>query len=141
LFYLLYAAPAVVAGVLMARYARVEPEVDPATASTSAPALEPSYSPAETPMTLAAFWFVVLAILWTGFLLLEGFDFGVGALHAVVGRDEAGRRVAIRTISPVWDGNEVWLIVAVAVTFGAFPSWFATMLSAFYPSSWWCSLG
>ena len=71
-------------------------------------------------------------MLWTGFLVLEGFDFGVGMLHGVVGRDEAGRAVAVRTIGPVWDGNEVWLIVAVAVTFAAFPVWYATMLSGFY---------
>jgi cytochrome d ubiquinol oxidase subunit II len=84
-------------------------------------------------MTLADFWFIVLAVLWTGFFLLEGFDFGVGMLHGVVGRDEGGRDQAIRTIGPVWDGNEVWLIVAVAVTFAAFPDWYATMLSGFYP--------
>jgi cytochrome d ubiquinol oxidase subunit II len=84
-------------------------------------------------MTLAAFWFIVLAVLWTGFLLLEGFDFGVGMLHGVVGRDEDGRQVAVRSIGPVWDGNEVWLITAVAVTFAAFPTWYATMLSGFYP--------
>jgi cytochrome d ubiquinol oxidase subunit II len=83
-------------------------------------------------MTLVTFWFVVLGVLWTGFLVLEGFDFGVGMLHGVVGRDEAGRAVAVRTIGPVWDGNEVWLIVAVAVTFAAFPVWYATMLSGFY---------
>jgi hypothetical protein len=54
-------------------------------------------------MTLAIFWFIVLAVLWTGFLLLEGFDFGVGMLHGVVGRDEEGRSLAIRTVGPVWD--------------------------------------
>jgi cytochrome d ubiquinol oxidase subunit II len=84
-------------------------------------------------MTLAAFWFIVLAVLWTGFLLLEGFDFGVGMLHGVVGKDEPGRQMAVRSIGPVWDGNEVWLITAVAVTFAAFPAWYATMLSGFYP--------
>lgn len=84
-------------------------------------------------MTLADFWFIALAVLWTGFLLLEGFDFGVGMLHGVVGKDEGGRDVAVRTIGPVWDGNEVWLIVAVAGTFAAFPDWYATMLSGFYP--------
>ncbi|MEU7818906.1 cytochrome d ubiquinol oxidase subunit II [Pseudonocardia sp. NPDC049154] len=84
-------------------------------------------------MTLVAFWFVVLAVVWTGFLLLEGFDFGVGMLHGVVGRDEAGRDLAIRSIGPVWDGNEVWLVVAAAVTFAAFPVWYATMFSAYYP--------
>jgi cytochrome bd ubiquinol oxidase subunit II len=84
-------------------------------------------------MTLVSVWYVVLVLLWTGFLLLEGFDFGVGMLHRLVGRDEAGVQTAIRTIGPVWDGNEVWLIVVVAATFAAFPSWFATMLSGFYP--------
>ncbi|GAA1209222.1 cytochrome d ubiquinol oxidase subunit II [Pseudonocardia alaniniphila] len=79
------------------------------------------------------FWFIVLVVVWMGFLLLEGFDFGVGMLHRVVGRDEEGRSLAIRTIGPVWDGNEVWLIVAIAATFAAFPSWYATALSAFYP--------
>ena len=63
-------------------------------------------------MTLVSFWFVVLVMLWTGFLVLEGFDFGVGMLHGVGGRDEPGRLLAIRTIGPLWDGNEVWLIVA-----------------------------
>ena len=84
-------------------------------------------------MTFAAFWFTVLAVLWTGFLLLEGFDFGVGMLHGVVGRDEDGRVLTIRTISPVWDGNEVWLILALSVMFGAFAPWYATRLSGFYP--------
>ena len=84
-------------------------------------------------MTLVAFWFLVLTVLWVGFFVLEGFDFGVGMLHGVVGRDEPGRRAVIGTIAPVWDGNEVWLIVAVAGTFAAFPGWYATMLSAYYP--------
>jgi cytochrome bd ubiquinol oxidase subunit II len=84
-------------------------------------------------MTLVAFWFLALAVLWVGFFVLEGFDFGVGMLHGAVGRDEPGRRSVISTIAPVWDGNEVWLIVAVAGTFAAFPGWYATMFSAFYP--------
>jgi cytochrome bd ubiquinol oxidase subunit II len=78
------------------------------------------------------FWFSMITILWIGFFVLEGFDFGVGILHAVVGRDEAGRRAAINTIGPLWDGNEVWLIVAAAAIFAAFPGWYATMFSAFY---------
>ena len=53
-------------------------------------------------------------------------------LHGVVGRDEAGRRAAINTIGPLWDGNEVWLIVAAAAIFAAFPGWYATMFSGFY---------
>jgi cytochrome bd ubiquinol oxidase subunit II len=83
-------------------------------------------------VTLVTFWFIVLVVLWTGFLVLEGFDFGVGMLHGVVGRDEQGRRLAIQTIGPLWDGNEVWLIVAAAGTFAAFPGWYATMFSGFY---------
>ncbi|MDQ1672558.1 MAG: cytochrome bd ubiquinol oxidase subunit [Frankiaceae bacterium] len=83
-------------------------------------------------MTLVTFWFLILTVLWTGFFVLEGFDFGVGMLHGVVGRDEVGRRMAINTIGPLWDGNEVWLIVAAAGTFAAFPDWYATMFSGFY---------
>ncbi len=83
-------------------------------------------------MSLVAFWFIVITVLWTGFFVLEGFDFGVGMLHGVVGRDEAGRRAAINTIGPLWDGNEVWLIVAAAAIFAAFPGWYATMFSGFY---------
>jgi len=81
---------------------------------------------------LIPFWFILIAILWTGFFVLEGFDFGVGMLHSAVGRDEAGRRAAINTIGPLWDGNEVWLIVAGAAMFAAFPGWYATMFSAYY---------
>ncbi len=78
------------------------------------------------------FWFVVITILWMGFFILEGFDFGVGMLHGVLGRDEAGRRAVINTIGPLWDGNEVWLIVAAAAMFAAFPGWYATLFSSFY---------
>jgi cytochrome bd ubiquinol oxidase subunit II len=81
---------------------------------------------------LIPFWFIVIAILWTGFFILEGFDFGVGMLHSLVGTDEAGRRAAINTIGPLWDGNEVWLIVAGAAMFAAFPGWYATMFSGMY---------
>ena len=83
-------------------------------------------------MSLVPFWFIVIAVLWTGFFVLEGFDFGVGMLHSLAGRDEAGRRAAINTIGPLWDGNEVWLIVAAAAIFAAFPGWYATMLSGLY---------
>ena len=83
-------------------------------------------------MRLVPFWFIVITVLWTGFFVLEGFDFGVGMLHGVVGKDEAGRRAAINTIGPLWDGNEVWLIVAGAAMFAAFPGWYATMFSGFY---------
>ena len=81
---------------------------------------------------MVPFWFIVIAVLWTGFFILEVFDFGVGMLHSVVGQDEACRRAAINTIGPLWDGNEVWLIVAGAAMFAAFPGWYATMFSALY---------
>ena len=83
-------------------------------------------------MQLHTIWFVVLAIFWVGFFVLEGFDFGVGMLHAIVGRSEEERKRALSTIGPWWDGNEVWLIVAGAGTFAAFPGWYATMFSALY---------
>jgi len=81
---------------------------------------------------LDTLWFIILAILWVGFFVLEGFDFGVGMLHMLVGRTESERRLAVSTIGPWWDGNEVWLIVAGAGTFAAFPSWYATMFAALY---------
>jgi cytochrome bd ubiquinol oxidase subunit II len=83
-------------------------------------------------MSFVPFWFIVITILWTGFFILEGFDFGVGMLHSFVGQDDAGRRAAINTIGPLWDGNEVWLIVAGAAMFAAFPGWYATMFSGMY---------
>jgi cytochrome d ubiquinol oxidase subunit II len=83
-------------------------------------------------MTLETLWFIVITLLWTGFFVLEGFDLGVGMLHGVVGKDEAGRRAVINTIGPLWDGNEVWLIVAAAGMFAAFPAWYATMFSGYY---------
>ncbi|HTR69743.1 MAG TPA: cytochrome d ubiquinol oxidase subunit II [Mycobacteriales bacterium] len=83
-------------------------------------------------MGLSITWFILIAILWAGFFVLEGFDLGVGMLHSVVGRTEEERNAAVATIGPFWDGNEVWLIVAGAGMFAAFPSWYATMFSAFY---------
>jgi cytochrome bd ubiquinol oxidase subunit II len=77
-------------------------------------------------------WFVIIAIFWVGFFVLEGFDFGVGMLHSFVGKDDAERRIVVNSIGPNWDGNEVWLIVAAAAIFAAFPSWYATMFSTFY---------
>jgi cytochrome bd ubiquinol oxidase subunit II len=78
------------------------------------------------------FWFILITILWMGFFVLEGFDFGVGILHGALGGGEAARRAAINTIGPLWDGNEVWLVVAAAAMFAAFPAWYATMFSGFY---------
>jgi cytochrome bd ubiquinol oxidase subunit II len=83
-------------------------------------------------MDLPTFWFCVIALFWLGYLFLEGFDFGVGMLLPVLGRDETNRRVMINTIGPVWDGNEVWLIVAAGATFAAFPAWYAGLFSGAY---------
>jgi cytochrome d ubiquinol oxidase subunit II len=83
-------------------------------------------------MDLQVVWFVIVGIFWTGFFVLEGFDFGVGALHRIVGRSDEERRVAINSIGPLWDGNEVWLVVAGAAMFAAFPAWYATWFSALY---------
>ncbi|WP_433160090.1 cytochrome d ubiquinol oxidase subunit II [Kribbella sp. CA-247076] len=83
-------------------------------------------------MELTTVWFVAIAALWIGYFVLEGFDFGVGMLLRVLGRDEPERRAVITTIGPVWDGNEVWLIVAAGATFAAFPEWYATLFSGFY---------
>jgi len=77
-------------------------------------------------------WFVIVAIFWVGFFILEGFDFGVGMLHSFVGKTDVECRIAVNSIGPTWDGNEVWLIVAGAAIFAAFPSWYATMFSTFY---------
>ncbi|MBE1587898.1 cytochrome d ubiquinol oxidase subunit II [Nonomuraea angiospora] len=83
-------------------------------------------------MELTEVWFVAIAVLWLGYFVLEGFDFGVGMLLPVVAGNDAERRAMIETIEPVWDGNEVWLITAGAATFAAFPEWYASLFSAFY---------
>ncbi|WP_300539647.1 cytochrome d ubiquinol oxidase subunit II [uncultured Nocardioides sp.] len=83
-------------------------------------------------MELTTVWFCLIAVLWVGYFALEGFDFGVGMLLPVLGREERERRVLINTIGPVWDGNEVWVLVAGGATFAAFPEWYATLFSGFY---------
>src|SRR6476659_7460753 len=83
-------------------------------------------------MELATVWFILIAVLWTGYFVLEGFDFGVGMLLPVIGRNEAERRAVIMSIGPIWDGNEVWVLVAGGATFAAFPEWYATLFSGFY---------
>ena len=97
-------------------------------------------------MELTTIWFILIAVLWTGYFVLEGFDFGVGSLLPVLGRDEAEaggageaaatgetrRRQMLGAIGPFWDGNEVWLLTAGGATFAAFPHWYATLFSGFY---------
>jgi cytochrome d ubiquinol oxidase subunit II len=83
-------------------------------------------------MNLQIFWFCLIAFLWSGYLVLEGFDFGVGMLLPFVPRDERERGVLFESIGPVWDGNEVWLVTAGGATFAAFPIWYGTMFSGFY---------
>jgi len=83
-------------------------------------------------MALSDVWFVLIAALWAGYFVLEGFDFGVGILFPVLGRDDVDRRVMLNTIGPVWDGNETWVVVAGAGTFAAFPAWYASMFSGLY---------
>ena len=94
-------------------------------------------------MELSTLWFIIIGVLWTGYFVLEGFDFGVGMLLPVLGRKrgtvgaahvdaEKRRRVLLNTIGPVWDGNEVWVLTAGGATFAAFPHWYATMFSGFY---------
>ncbi|MGD9736036.1 MAG: cytochrome d ubiquinol oxidase subunit II [Solirubrobacterales bacterium] len=81
---------------------------------------------------LQVVWFVLISILWIGYFLLEGFDFGVGMLFRAVTRNDDERRALLHSIGPVWDGNEVWLLVAGGATFAAFPQWYATLFSGFY---------
>ncbi len=83
-------------------------------------------------MELTTVWFILIAVLWIGYFTLEGFDFGVGMLLPVLAKDETERRVMYNTIGPVWDGNEVWVLVAGGATFAAFPEWYATLFSGFY---------
>lgn len=81
---------------------------------------------------LQQIWFGLIAVLWVGYFVLEGFDFGVGMLLPVLGKSEAERRALLTTLGPLWDGNEVWLLVAGGATFAAFPEWYATLFSGFY---------
>lgn len=83
-------------------------------------------------MTLSILWFVLIAVLWTVYLVTEGFDFGVGALLPLVAKNDEERTQTVRTIGPHWDGNEVWLLTAGGATFAAFPEWYATMFSGMY---------
>lgn len=83
-------------------------------------------------MDLNILWFILVAVLYIGFFVLEGFDFGVGILLPFLGKNDTERRAIINTIGPHWDGNEVWLLTAGGATFAAFPQWYATLFSGFY---------
>jgi cytochrome d ubiquinol oxidase subunit II len=83
-------------------------------------------------MDLNTLWFILIAVLYCGYFLLEGFDMGVGILLPFLGKKDIERRVIINTIGPHWDGNEVWLLTAGGATFAAFPHWYATLFSGFY---------
>ena len=83
-------------------------------------------------MDLNTLWFVLVAVLFVGFFVLEGFDYGVGILLPFLGKDDHERRRIINTIGPVWDGNEVWILTAGGAIFAAFPHWYATLFSGFY---------
>ncbi len=83
-------------------------------------------------MDLNTVWFILIAILWTGYFALDGFDLGAGILLPFLGKDDTKRRIILNTIGPHWDGNEVWLITAGGATFAAFPGWYATLFSGFY---------
>ena len=81
---------------------------------------------------LMTLWFILVAVLWIGFLALEGFGYGVGMFLKTFARNERERRAMINSIGPHWDGNEVWLLTAGGATFAAFPEWYATMFSGMY---------
>ena len=83
-----------------------------------------------TPIQLL--WFILIAVLWIGYLALVGFGFGVGMLLKILPKSEKERRLALNTIGPHWDGNEVWVLTAGGATFAAFPEWYATMFSGMY---------
>jgi cytochrome d ubiquinol oxidase subunit II len=83
-------------------------------------------------MDLSVLWFVLIAVLYIGYFVLEGFDFGVGILLPILGKTDTQRRVILNTVGPHWDGNEVWLLTAGGATFAAFPQWYATLFSGFY---------
>jgi cytochrome d ubiquinol oxidase subunit II len=83
-------------------------------------------------MDLNIIWFILIAILYIGYFILDGFDLGVGILHPFIGKNDTERRMVINTVGPHWDGNEVWLITAGGATFAAFPNWYATLFSGFY---------
>ncbi len=84
-------------------------------------------------MNLQILWFGLIGLLFTGFFVLEGFDYGVGILLPLLGKNDTERRMILNSIGPFWDGNEVWLVTAGGAMFAAFPNWYAALFSGFYP--------
>ncbi|MDR2379814.1 MAG: cytochrome d ubiquinol oxidase subunit II [Bifidobacteriaceae bacterium] len=109
--------------------AQVDPQV---TEDTAKGLVELLRRLAEGPSGYEFLWFGLIAVLWTGYLVLEGFDFGVGMLLPIIGKRDNERRAMLSTIGPLWDGNEVWVLTAGGATFAAFPEWYATLFSAAY---------
>lgn len=108
-------------------------DVDPAVTEGTAQALVGLlHNMTASPTGLQIVWFILIGVLWAGYLVLEGFDFGVGMLLPFVGKKNDERRAALSTIGPLWDGNEVWLLTAGGATFAAFPEWYATLFPAAY---------
>ncbi|WP_018341046.1 cytochrome d ubiquinol oxidase subunit II [Corynebacterium caspium] len=83
-------------------------------------------------LDLPVIWFILVSVLFAGYFLLEGFDFGVGILAPIISKEPKERNTMVATIGPVWDGNEVWVITAGGAIFAAFPLWYATLFSGFY---------
>ena len=128
-FLVLYVALLVVDFWLMRRYASVDPR------RSGARRAAPSRRRVLAPDDLQNLWFIIIAFFWAGYFMLEGFDFGVGMLLPFLPRDEGERRAMFASIGPVWDGNEVWLVVAGGATFAAFPGWYASMFSGLLPGA------
>src|SRR6218665_3805779 len=82
-------------------------------------------------LNLATWWFLVIGGIFSGYAILDGFDLGAGALHLFFNKEES-RRKALNAIGPVWDGNEVWLVIGGGALFAGFPLVYATIFSAFY---------
>jgi hypothetical protein len=132
-FTLIYGVLSVIDVYLLGKFARsAPPTLEPRRTAPSRRLVYWGGTVNEGYLNLETLWFVLIAVLWTGYFFLEGFDFGVGVLLPFLGRDDLDRRLMVNAIGPVWDGNEVWLLVAGGATFAAFPEWYATMFSGFY---------
>ncbi|HDR4276196.1 TPA: cytochrome d ubiquinol oxidase subunit II, partial [Bacillus anthracis] len=83
-------------------------------------------------LSLNELWFIIIAVLFVGFFVLEGFDFGVGIVSRFLGENDLEKRIYLNTIGPFWHANEVWLVCAGGAMFAAFPHWYATLFSGFY---------